>query len=151
MPSGEAGPLWRPEGAGVLAEPGDAYVVVEDSDDGVIVLLVAAWPHLDGRGRLWFAADPVEATVAEDRLEALTRPVRIGDTFLVRGLPVSDDGALAAALAGDVEGWGEFVDVTRPARDAAKAALYAAAAPSLTDADAASLGIEAPAEPGENA
>ena len=132
----------------------DVYALVEDQDEGLLVLLAVRWPELDGLGRLRFAdAEPVEVPLAQSELEnALRRrrseeeqrPVRIGDVFLVRGLAA---GRLPEASLAD---WGQLFDVTGPARDAAKAALFAAAAPRVSADDADALGLDVQASPDES-
>jgi hypothetical protein len=134
----QEGKLWKPRGAKWSPEPGDGYVVVEDQDEGTLVLLVTSWPRLDGLGRLAFPHESSTFAVPEDRLaEALgaehqrgsAQRFRVGDTFRVPGLLVNRD----APESADALEWGEFVDVTAQARDAAKTALYAAAAPLVHD------------------
>lgn len=123
----------------------DAYVVVDELLDGVAVLATSYWPLLDQAGRLSFAneggstygidASHLQARLNEQRgaiLETtemdaalVDRPLRIGDTFLIRNIAEGDPGA-----------WEMVVDVTPQARDAAKIALYGAVAPKLSEEEA---------------
>jgi hypothetical protein len=148
--------LWQPEGmpAGVVPEPTDAYVVVDDLSDGVGVLSSAPWPYLDHEGRLAFDPEATDSPqhfarsdrALQERIDELragdadpalaNRPLRIGDVFLIRGF--------SAHLAS----WELLVDVTPQARTAAKIALFGAIAPRLTKERADQLGLhESPAPP----
>lgn len=124
----------------VDVEEGDRYVAVDDLAEGHVVFEVSDWPMLDAEGRLHWESEPVElwdeqaavqrrleAERREQRITAPERRVRVGDTFLVRGLPPDTRSLLDAAT---------IVDVSAAARDAAKAALYGAAA-STVDAEVA--------------
>jgi len=127
---------WRPADTPLAdgrLEPaaGDRYVAVDRIDGTVVTLAVAPWPLVDGAtGRLDFGpvrnrvtrtatADRLQRRVDQDRAERgqLRRPLRVGDVFLVRG------------LAGPPSRWAAVVDLTRASRLAAKAALFATAAP----------------------
>jgi hypothetical protein len=46
--------LWLADDSRVRPRASDSYVVVDERDEGVIVLVVAAWPRLDDLGRLDF-------------------------------------------------------------------------------------------------
>jgi hypothetical protein len=154
---------WAPEGAILQPGPEDAYVVVDDlttDEQGqtvqIAVLAIATWPHLDALGRLSFdeagsgrlAVDPVwlQERVDQERLaneppgepriseqELRTRPLRIGDTFLIRGLEVTESGTPPS--------WKVLEDVSASARDRAKIAQYAAVAPSVDRDRAQELGV----------
>lgn len=118
----------------------DRYVVVDDIDDDLVVLVVAPWPDQDPDGRLTFG-DPARrdtwsmpATRFHDRVtaarlatqqEAPDRPLRIGDTFLVRMDDAEPDAGFTLVR-----------DVTREAREQAKLAYFAAVTPRLDPADA---------------
>jgi hypothetical protein len=143
----QSGALWDPHvPRRKLPDPSDAYVVVEDKDEGTVVLLVARWPEIDGLGRLVFPdEDPLLVDILEARLEAILRRgrqagnqrgLRIGDVFWVRSLFENE-----SKLSGDPAAWGFFIDITRAAREAAKAALYGAAAPRVSDEHAKALGL----------
>lgn len=141
--------LHGPEGGRRLAvevQPGDEYATVDDVADGEVVFDVSPWPRLDADGRLVFDGEPRElvASLAETqafvdaarRAEGVTgaaRPLRVGDAFLVRDL---------AAGAASLDGATLF-DVSAAARDAAKAALYGAAASTVEDAYASRVAITA--------
>jgi hypothetical protein len=140
----------RDERRDVPARPGDRYVTVDDVADGVVVFDVSDWPVLDPEGRLHWTTPPVEAwaglaevqeRIDEDRrsdgLLAPDRALRVGDAFLVRGLPRSVEGEPPRML--DAE---HFTDISAAARDAAKAALFGAAASTLDPADAEALAVE---------
>jgi hypothetical protein len=148
-PRRRAGPWWTPEELATTAGPptrNDAYVVVEEMEEELATVLVARWPRLDHAGRLLFSTvsrgrDLVELVVpAGDLARACdrhrsrhgqtTRSIRIGDVFFVAGLLAG--GAAPSADPGD---WPDIVDVTRGAREAAKAALYGAVAPHMSDDD----------------
>jgi hypothetical protein len=144
------GDAWLPD---VVArfEPRELlrYLVVDEIEEHVAVLLVEPWPELDERGRLTFAdedertAIEVLVPVLQERLSArdetmtLTeedheqfakRPVRVGDAFAGRVDPEKLD-AQTESLDFLV---GPLVDITREAREAAKVQLFAAAAPVLS-------------------
>jgi hypothetical protein len=142
--------LWIPDGLpkGVVPEPSDAYVVIDDLADGVAVLTSAPWPHLDVAGRLVFESSAVDSPphfgrsddAVQERVDELragqaeesvtTRPLRIGDVFLVRGFSTR------------VSEWELLVDVTPQARTAAKIALFGAIAPRVSRDRAAELGLD---------
>ena len=113
------------------------YVVVEEIEDGRVVFEVSAWPNLDKDGRLVFRGDPTEfyesldtaqATVDQARLsQEVTGPerrLRAGDVFAVTGLPAGAEKIGAAET---------IRDISRAARNAAKAALYGAAASTVEE------------------
>jgi hypothetical protein len=140
---GEDGTDHRP----LDVDAGDSYVVVEEIEDGRVVFEVSAWPRLDKDGRLVFAGDPTEfyagleasqTSIDQARLEAGVtgpeRPLRTGDVFAVRGLPAKpEDIATADAI------W----DVSLAGRNAAKAALYGAAASTVEEEYAREMVISA--------
>ena len=139
--------LWLAGTAGSPVEPveSDRYVVVDERDDGILVLIVALWPELDSLGRLAFSGSRKSVAVSEAELDDeldrrrqrsghLRRPIRISDTFLVRG-PVTKSPAK----------WPETVDVTALARSHAKMAFHAAVAPKKTAQEARSVKLETPA------
>jgi hypothetical protein len=137
------------------------YLVVDELEDQIVVALATRWPELDAAGRLRFEdRDPITVSVAQRALEkkvrrpggkrGLDRPLRIGDCFLVRRPRGESDEELEDAFThAPPEEWGEFIDVTRPAREAAKTALYAAAAPRVTEKAAEELGLTKKAPPEE--
>jgi hypothetical protein len=111
----------------------DHYVTVDEQIEGVVSVVVAAWPTVDASGlrfdgaisSTWFAQADLQATVDRLREAAgqLSRPLRIGDTFWVRGY---DNSAL--------EAWHDLRDVTREARAMARVVVAAVA---IGDIDAA--------------
>jgi len=136
---------WRPAALEPDADTaGLAYIVVDELHEGIAGLVVSPWPRSDERGRLHFAgesestrvatpADALGELLSERRTpivsggvepaqeEALrTRPVAIGDVFAarLRGEP----------RPGDPAGWlaAPVLDLTAPAREAAKAQTSAA-------------------------
>jgi hypothetical protein len=102
---------------------GDAYVVVDEMVEERVRLVVAAWPHVDRDGRLYFndlgrrrgpyASTTLQALIDRHRTQQgqVPRPLRVGDAFLVRG----DTSRL--------RGWTYVLDITRGARAVAKVAL----------------------------
>jgi hypothetical protein len=136
--------LWQPftvhgdeggERRPLEVEATDAYVVVEDISDGSVIFEVSQWPRLDRDGRLFFDSDPsellddlgtsqgsVDAARADQDVTAPERPLRVGDVLAVRGLPDNP----TAIGNGDV-----IWDISLAGRNAAKAALYGAAASTI--------------------
>jgi hypothetical protein len=134
---------WRPLGHDADTA-GLAYIVVDELHEGIAGLVVSAWPRVDERGRLHFGgegestrvatpADALLALLSERRApivpggveaaqeEALrTRPVAIGDVFAARLRAEPSPGDPGAWLATPV------LDLTVPAREAAKAQTSAA-------------------------
>jgi hypothetical protein len=126
----------RPDGEPVDMDvvPGDAYVVVDEIIDLDVRIVAAPWPDVDEAGRLRFQETGTELepdlllpaiediiNAERERLGQVTRPLRVGDTFLVRG---------------DVEKpprWEVVVDVTQAARQASKLAQQRAIAPPTED------------------
>jgi len=128
----------------------DGYVVVEDIEDGRIVFEISVWPRLDQDGRLFFTGDPrelyedltdaqetIDATRAVDQVTAPDRPLRIGDVFAVRNLPGNAEGIGAAE---------SIRDISLAARNAAKAALYGAAASTVEPEYAEEMAISGDVE-----
>jgi hypothetical protein len=137
--------------AEVDVQSGDYYASVDDVADGMVVFSVSDWPRLDQEGRLfWNSKPPVELVAAaqeaqaivnagraEARITAPDRPIRVGDVFLVRGLPDRHAGLDQASLV---------LDVSAAARDAARVALYGAATSALPVDDADKLAVTQPYE-----
>jgi hypothetical protein len=134
--------LWLADDTRVRPRASDSYVVVDERDEGVIVLVVAAWPRLDDLGRLDFRGRRRSVTVSEAALnevvkrrakrpDGVDRHVRISDTFSVRG-----------RVTGDPSAWGRIVDVSGEARDQARIAYYAAVAPRATPKEAKALMLD---------
>ena len=110
----------------------DRYVTVDERIEGVVSVVAAPWPTIDASGlrfdepitSTWFDQASLQATV--DRLRAkahqLVRPLRIGDTFWVRGYDESS-----------VDEWRDLRDVTKQARAMARVVVAAVA---IGDVDA---------------
>lgn len=139
--------LWLAGDTRVRPRASDTYVVVDEYDEGVIVLVAAAWPRLDDLGRLDFRGRRRAVTVTDEALNEVVRrrasrppgvdrPVRISDVFCVRG-----------RVSRDPSTWGRIVDVTGEARDEARIAFHAAVAPRPTPKEARTLRLETPPEP----
>jgi hypothetical protein len=100
-----------------------------------VVFSVSEWPRLDREGRLRWASGPFELVDSEREVQGIVdaargeagitapdRPIRVGDAFLVRGVP-DERGSLSRASL--------VLDISAAARDAARAALYGAVASTL--------------------
>lgn len=117
-----------------------SYVVVDELESGHGGLSVYQWPHVDDFGRVRFDLDE-EAHVAGVSAEGLQRFIsrhrlprkgarrrlRIGDVFAV------ETGELPTGFLEEPSSWlrPPVYDITVDARDAAKAAFFAAVAPTL--------------------
>ncbi len=123
--------LW--EVPGETPRASDFYVVVDERVDGRLTLAFDSWPRLDKTGHLVFEGDTKSVPVHEDVFHAVvskarrrqglkpalvTREIRIGDAFLIRGKAVRDPAQ-----------WTLILDVTPGARKAVKAAFYGAITP----------------------
>jgi hypothetical protein len=103
-------------------DPADQYVTVDERVGGVVGVVAADWPMIDEAGlrfggeisSAWFDEADLQSTVDRWRDEAdqLRRPLRIGDTFWVRGYSPSSS-----------EDWADLRDVTIDARAMAKAGV----------------------------
>jgi hypothetical protein len=154
--------VWLPDvvahvaGPSRRARPDVDYIVVDEIDEDVAVLLIEPWPRLDDRGRLRFGDEDARVSVevhvpalrerlterratmeltGDDRAAFAQRPVRVGDAFagrVDRRALGEDTGSLAFVV-------GPIIDITREAREAAKAQQYAAAAPVLSEDEVAEL------------
>ena len=140
---------WLPEGGlidvATATDPASRYAAVDHIEGGIATLAVTSWPTVDpDTGRLDFGpkrtrvtrtarVDLLQARVDRDRIAAgqLLRPIRVGDVFLVRG------------LSGQPSRWKVVIDVTRSGRLAAKAALFATAAPAPPRDELSAYGINA--------
>lgn len=125
----------------------DRYAAVDDIADGMIVFEISSWPYLDMEGRLYFEDDPNEWIVEreasqnridkerkEDRITGPSRPIRVGDAFLLRGV---------AEGASSLERVEKVMDISAAARNAAKAALFGAAASTVEKEYAATMAVTA--------
>jgi hypothetical protein len=124
----------------------DRYVAVDERVEITFGVVVAPWPSVDRFGRPRFSADDYiawfEATTLQEVLDnrrgrrsQLPRPLRIGDVFWVRGFNVEDP-----------RQWGDALDVTAWARDAAKVAVYSVATGPVDFEVASELGLVATEE-----
>lgn len=139
----------------------DRYVVIDDIDDGFVSLDVSTWPRLDGEGRLfWEDGDDPEHVVLElaslqrwldarrrrHGTTAPDRPLRIGDTFLLRPVVDTERRGDVLVVLPDALVVRDAWDVTKAARAAAKTAMYGAAGSTVPDEQAAELRLDAPYE-----
>lgn len=101
--------------------PSDQYVTVDERVEGVVGVVAADWPTIDAGGlrfggtisTAWFDETELQAAVNQLRrdVDQLDRPLRIGDSFWVRGYsPASPDA------------WEDLRDITIYARAMAKGA-----------------------------
>lgn len=142
-----AGSPWRADALGGLAGGRRleemSYVAVDELIDTTATLRVTPWPVIDERGRLRFPNRAAGFTVSADT-EALrrqadaqrevSRPVRVGDAFLL----VAEIEEARRGKAQGLAAW-KLVDVSAPARDAAKAQHFASVAPVLDEEEIALL------------
>jgi hypothetical protein len=143
-----------PKGVGIPADE-LLYVAVDNVFEGAARLVVSRWPK---RGRdapltfgktvaTWvnaksfgelasrYRSSPAAETLRpEQRLDFLVRPISGGDVFACRMQRDMDLAELAALEPGE---WmtAPFVDITAEMREAAKAAFYAAVAPTLAESE----------------
>jgi hypothetical protein len=136
------------------------YVVVDELEEQVAVLVIEPWPSVDERGRLRFESPDQRSTVEADaeplqhlllerksveqlseeqRVAFVSRPLRVGDVFCA----VIDRAALAAG-ADSPRQWlrAPVIDVTAEARDAARAQYFAAVGPVLAADEFETLAAE---------
>lgn len=148
-------PLFVPPGGEPLVGPLVEYIVVDELEEDVAVLLVEPWPILDDRGRLRFQRPDQRVSVdvfvnefqsllmnrvpagelSEEQQPAFAaRPLRTGDVFCA----VVD----RSALESTPDKWLRLpvIDVTAQARDAAKAQYFAAVGPVLGSEQLEALG-----------
>lgn len=154
-------PPWEPEGV-ARAKLGELrYIVVEEIVKPTCVLAVSTWPRVDDEGHVRFPLDERPHLVRVE-LGDLSRylkkhragrnrgrEVRIGDVFAAAAdtdalpEPESEAEAHATTEPRDLDWLGTPVyDITAPARETAKIALYSAVAPVLTPEEAEKLGKE---------
>jgi hypothetical protein len=130
----------------IKVEGSDLYAAVDDIADQVVIFEVSEWPRLDREGRLYFGRDPFELVVAvgtvqiaidqarrQARITAPNRPVRVGDAFMIRGLPSPGSAFEEATMV---------LDISAAAREVAKAALYGAVASTLRQDYADRMGLK---------
>lgn len=142
-------------------EPVLQYVVVDELEDDVAVLIVEDWPIVDERGRRRFPGrdDRLHVAVSAEALRQLLthyretvvdvlrvdaaavaeRPLRVGDAF---GAHI--DRAIATEAPEHVSHWlrPPLFDVTADAREAAKRQYFAATGPVLAEADVLAMAEE---------
>lgn len=131
--------MWRPEPEGAdtdfAPEAGDRYGVVDDLEAGQVILVLDRWPTVDAAGHLVFPGRAVIRNVPVGQFQGLVdaqragggqpaadRALRVGDVFWIRA---GDDSRL------ERPGQWRILDVTGPARRAARAAQLVAANPAL--------------------
>jgi len=131
---------------GAVTEMGKSYwyAVVDDIEEGTVVLQIASWPKLDAGNHLRFDAiyeqhyplDALQQLVNRERARhgqpAADRPLRTGDAFSIQceGRPGED--VIGPEFKGSV------LDITAAARKQAKIALYGAVARRLSPIEAKS-------------
>jgi hypothetical protein len=145
--------LWQPPTPQGLDVTELSYIVVDEIVTPTCVLAVTEWPRVDGKGRVRFRLDVrphlVRVSVAEltrylakhrAGVRNRKREVRIGDVYAAVAqtdrLPQPESEEEAHKLGGSKLtplDWLEppVYDITAPAREVAKIALYAAVAPVL--------------------
>ena len=102
--------------------PTDQYVTVDERVEGVVGVVAADWPTIDAGGLrfdgaisdAWFDQADLQAAVDRLRRDAgqLDRPLRIGDSFWIRGYSPAS-----------LDAWEDLRDITIYARAMAKAAV----------------------------
>jgi len=121
-----------------------SYLTVDEISDGIVTLLVSAWPELDRLGRLRFTDISPATAIAVDQvaLERLLtkartprklarRPLRESDTFAAETTaPLELDPAKRRNPAEWIVP--PIYDITADARDAAKASFFSAVGRPLT-------------------
>jgi hypothetical protein len=152
---------WEPHALDKLDPGRFFYLVIDEIVGASLGLVLSDWPGVDEQGRLCFGGAPrmlgadreaLQSFVSEHRLPAALaqRPLRIGDAFAVRVIrdalaEVSDELAAQTRLEPLLlpSQWIEppVYDVSADAREAAKAAFYAAVTPTLTPEEAAEFAI----------
>jgi hypothetical protein len=154
-------PVWVPQGfAGKpIPWPTLSYIVVDELSREVAGLVVASWPRLDPKGRVRFSGSSWRVGARLDELDALLdaqrnlpetppgsepawqRPVRIGDAFAAQVVRPRGRSAAVPALSRWLSA--PIYDVSADARDAAKAALYGALAPTMSEDEVIEIAAEA--------
>jgi hypothetical protein len=126
-----------------------SYIVVDELSREVAGLVVAGWPRIDTKGRVRFGGsswrvgarlDELVALLDEERrvpppppgvAPARKRPIRVGDAFAGRVERPRGRSAAVPVLSRWLAG--PIYDVSADARDAAKAALFGALAPTMSE------------------
>ena len=150
---------WKPPTLDKLDPERFFYLVVDEIVGGSLGLVLSDWPDVDEQGRLRFGGAPrmlgadreaLQSFLSEHRqpVALAQRPPRIGDAFAVRVIrdafaEVSDELAAQTRMEPLLPPaqWIEppIYDVSAEAREAAKAAFYAAVTPTLTPEEATAL------------
>jgi hypothetical protein len=149
----------------VPGAPLTEYLVVDELEEDVAVLVVEPWPELDTLGRLNFVGSelrtdvevdvtefeallrnraPLNQLTEEQRAAFIARPLRVGDVFCA----VIDRGLLDAG-PDQPSRWlqGPVIDVSAEARQAAKAQYFAAVGPVLDSDQVAGIAADFFADP----
>lgn len=132
--------------ADITIDPADRYVAIDERVGTTFGLTVSRWPGTDRAGRpvfpdevetVWFDNEDLQPALNRRR-EAnrqTARPPRIGDAFWVRDFQPDD-----------CNSWGDAVDITLWARDAAKVALFGTVAGVVDASEMEALGLVPKAE-----
>ncbi len=131
-PGSAPGDSSGPEPAVPAPRTSDRYVTVDERVEGVVGVVAAEWPGVDSGGlrfsgaveAAWFGQAELQAVIDRFRgdAEQLTRPLRIGDSFWVRGYDPES-----------VDEWEAVRDVTSQARAMAKAVVAVVAVGALDE------------------
>ncbi len=131
--------MWHPEPEGAntdfAAEVGDRYGVVDDLEAGQVILVLDRWPTVDATGHLVFPGRAVTRNMPVGQFQGLVNAQRAagGQPAADRALRVGDVFWICAGDDSRLERPGQWriLDVTGPARRAARAAQLVAANPAL--------------------
>jgi len=119
-------------------EKTDWYAVVDDIEEGTVVLEIASWPKLDKGNHLLFDTvyiqtyplDVLQQVVNQERANhaqpAAERPLRTGDAFSIKCEDRPGENVISPEFKGDI------LDITAAAREQAKIAMYGAVARQLS-------------------
>ena len=136
-----------------------SYLVIDELSKEVASLVVSSWPVHDSKGRVRFSGSSWGVGARVDELVALLnkhrivpparagsaapsrRPLRIGDAFAARTTRPRGRRAAVPPLARWLSP--PVYDVSADARDAAKAALFGALAPTMSEDDVYEITTEA--------
>jgi hypothetical protein len=134
-------------------EKSDWYAVVDDIQEGTVVLEIASWPKLDKGNHLRFGEtyvssyplDALQQAVNQARAKraqpAPDRPLRTSDAFAITSEERPGETLISPEFQGSI------LDITGAARDQAKIAMYSAVARQLKPEDEISLFEEAKEAP----
>lgn len=136
-----------------------SYVVVDEIEESVVVLVLEPWPRLDDRGRLRFADEELRLSVEieldqlqqqldhnrfylstpDNDTRAQQRPVRAGDVF---ALAITTDASseISAIEQGHLPT--PILDVSAEARRASKSQYFAAVGPVLGEQEVSNIAAE---------